>query len=147
MKKSMLIGVLAIIIVVSGLVAAVVYYNLGFRQRADVLPVAIVKVFTNVEQTDELKQGEMIDWGEVLAGSTNNKDLWINNTGAVPAVLQFNYRQDQMPWDWQNYWNYDGSPLAPNAVVHVTITLVVPENVGAGHYEWDSWITAWEYTP
>jgi hypothetical protein len=145
-KKRISLGVLAITILTIGLIGAVVYYNLGFRQRADVLPVAIIKVFTNADQTEELKQGEMIDWGEISTG-TYTQSLWINNTGSVAALIGFNYRGDQLPGDWQNYWDYDGSPLAPNDVVQVTITLVLPENVGAGHYEWDSWITAWEYTP
>jgi hypothetical protein len=146
MKKSMLIGVLAIIIVVSGLVAAVVYYNLGFRQRADILPVARIKVYTNEAQTDEVEQGENLDWGEVHSG-TNTKELWINNTGGVYALLAFNYNPQQLPGDWTETWDYNDISLAPKELRKVTITLTLPENIGAGHYEWDSGITAWEGSP
>jgi len=144
MKKSMLIGVLAIVIVVSGLVAAVVYYNLGFRQSAEVTPGAIVKVFTNANQTEELTQGEMIEWGEVHTG-TQTKSLWINNTGLVDAVLQFNCDQQQLQqWGWTETWDYNNIPLVPNELRTVIITLTLPENIGAGHFEWNAGITAWQ---
>ena len=141
MKKRILIGVLATTILVLGLVGGVVIYDLGFRQRVDILPVAIIKVFTDAEQTEELKQGEMIDWGPISTG-TYTQTLWINNTGPVDAVLGFNYRGDQLPGGWMEYWDYDNTPLVHNELRTVTITLVLPEHVGAGVYEWESSIIA-----
>jgi hypothetical protein len=143
-KKRILIGGLVIAVLAIGLVAAVVYYNLGFRQSAEVTPVAIVKVFTNAEQTDELTQGEMIAWGEVHAGE-QTKSLWINNTGPVDADLQFNYDQQQLQqWGWTETWDYNSVPLVHNELREVVITLTLPENFGAGHYEWNAGITAWQ---
>ena len=143
MKKRILFGVLATAILALGLVGAVVYYHLGFRQRADVVTGAMITVYTDSETTQEL--GQYLDWGELSTSpGTYTMDLWINNTGSVDVVLQFNYNGEQMPGDWQNYWDYDGSPLAVDDNVMVTITLELPENVGVGHYEWESWITAWD---
>jgi hypothetical protein len=142
-KKRILIGGLVITVLAIGLVAAVVYYNLGFRQSAEVTPVAIVKVFTNAEQTDELTQGEMIAWGEVHAGE-QTKSLWINNTGPAGAVLQFNVDQQQLQqWGWTETWTYDNTPLEQNELRPVTITLELPADIGAGHYEWNAGITAY----
>jgi hypothetical protein len=136
-----MIGGLATTILVLGLVGGVVIYDLGFCQRADILPVAIIKVFTDAEQTEELKQGETIDWSEVHEG-IQTKLLWINNTGPVDAVLGFNYRGDQLPGGWMEYWDYNNIPLVPNELRTVTVTLVLPEHVGAGVYEWESSIIA-----
>jgi len=143
-KKVLLLGL--VIIVAIALVGAAVWWNLGFRQGADVTPVAIVSVFQDEAQTDELEQGEMLYWGEVHSG-IQNMSLWINNTGSVNATLQFNYNGEQLPGDWQNYWDYTGDPLLVGETVMVTITLELPENVGVGHYEWDSGISATEAPP
>lgn len=140
MKKRISLGVLVIILAI-GLSVAVVWYQLNFRQRAVVQPVAIIKVFQNEGQTDELKQGETLDWGDVTTG-TYKMDLWVNNTGTVSAVLLFDYRRDQMPGDWQLEWDYDGTALAHYELRKVTLTLTLPENIGAGEYGWDSWIHA-----
>jgi len=141
-KRILLLGL--VILLAVALVGAAVWYNLGFRQRAEVSPVAMIKVFFDEAQTNELKQGEYLDWGTITYGSTYTMELWINNTGSVNAILQFNVRQDQFPGDWQNYWDYDGSTLAPKELLKVTITLVTPADIGAGHYEWESWIAATE---
>ena len=68
--------------------------------------------------------------------------LYVNNTGNVDVILGFNYRRDQLPRGWNEYWDYDCTPVVHNELRTVTITLVLPEYVGAGIYECDSWITA-----
>lgn len=148
MKKRISLGILAIIILAIGLIGAVVYYNLGFRQSAEVTPVATIAVYTDAAMTQEVEQGEMLGWGEVHSG-TQTMDLWINNTGSVYALIGFNYDQQQLQqWGWTETWDYDGvTPIAPGDHIQVTITLTLPENIGAGHYEWNAGITAWEYTP
>jgi hypothetical protein len=141
-KKRISLGILVTVLAIV-LVGAVVYYNLGFRQSAEVTPVAIVKVFTNEAQTDELTQNEMIAWGEVHAGS-QPKSLWINNTGPAGAVLQFNPDQQQLQqWGWTETWDYDNTPLEHNELRPVIITLTLPENIGVGHFEWNAGITAY----
>jgi hypothetical protein len=136
-----LIGGLAKTILVLGLVGAVVVYNLGFCQRAEIEAVTMIKVFFDQAQTQELQQGETIDWSEVHEG-IQTKSLWINNTGPVAAVLQFNYNGQQLPGGWMEYWDYDNTPLVHNELRTVTITLVLPEYVDAGVYDWESSITA-----
>jgi hypothetical protein len=140
-----LLGGLAKTILVLVLVGAVAVYNLGFCQRAEIEAVTMIKVFFDEAQTQELTQGATIDWGQVHSGN-QTKSLWINNTGSVPAVLQFNHNGQQFPMDWKNSWDYDGSPLAAGDTVKVTITLELPENIGAGEYMWDSGISATQAT-
>ena len=142
MKKRISLGVLVTTILVLGLVGAVVYYNLGFRQRADVLPEAIITVYTNEALTEELTQGEYLDWGPISSG-TNLMDLWINNTGLVDALIRFDYDHQQLPGDWTETWDYNDVPIAPNEVRKVTINFTLAQDIGAGHYEWNSWINAW----
>jgi len=143
MKKRILFGVLATTILVLGLVGAVVYYNLGFRQKADVLPEAMITVYTNEGLTEELEQGEYLDWGSISSG-TQYMELWINNTGLVNALIRFDYDHQPIPGDWTESWDYNDIALTPNEVRKVTITLTLPENIGTGHYEWNSWINAWK---
>jgi len=145
MKKKILIGVL-VAILATGLVSAVVYYHLGFRQSADVSPVAIITVYQNEALTDELQQGEMLNWGAVSSG-TQTMPLWIKNTGGVNTLIGFNYRQDQFPGDWTLSWDYDGTALVPGEVRQVTLTLELPVDIHTGHWEWDSDISAWEAPP
>ena len=143
MKKRISLGVLAITIIAIALVGAVVYYQLGFKQRADVLPEAIITVYTNEALTEELEQGEMLDWGEISTGKYT-MDLWINNTGSVDALIALqNYGGfPGGPGGWTETWDYNNVPIVPGAVVKVTITLTLPADIGAGHYEWDSGIMA-----
>jgi len=140
-KKSVLFGVLATTMLVSGLVVAVVVYNLGFRQRAEVEAVSMIRVFFDAAQTMELKQGDTLNWGKVGTGVWT-QTLYVNNTGNAPVILSFNYNPGQLPGGWANFWDYDGTALALNELRTVTITLVVPTYVGAGEYWWDSGITA-----
>jgi len=141
MKKSMLFGALATIIIVLGIAAAVVIYNLGFRQRAEIEAVSMIRVFFDEMQTDELEQGETINWGKIGSG-TWTLPLYVNNTGNGPVTLSFDYRRDQIPGDWVEYWDYNGSPLAQYETRPVTITLILPPYISAGTWEWDSWIRA-----
>ena len=136
-----MLEVLATAILVLGLVGGVVIYDLGFRQRAEIEAVTMIKVFFDQAQTQELQQGATIDWGKIGSGVWT-MTLYVNNTGNVPIILGFNYRGDQLPEGWNEYWNYDGIPLVHHELRTVTITLVVPTPVGAGAYECDSGITA-----
>ena len=134
-------GVLATTILVLGLVGGVVVYNLGFYQRAEIEAVTKIRVFFDAEQTSELKQGDTLNWG-IISSGVWTMPLYINNTGNAPVILGFNYRQDQLPGGWAQYWDYDSTPLAHHEVRIVTITLVLPQYVDAGVREWESWITA-----
>ena len=136
-----MIGGLAKTILVLGLVEAVVVYNLGFCQRAEIEAVTIIKVFFDQAQTRELQQGATFNWGKICSGVWT-LTLYVNNTGNDDVILGLNYRGDQLPGGWMEYWDYDNTPLVHNELRTVTITLVLPEHVGAGVYEWESSIIA-----
>ena len=141
MKKSILFGAIAATILGLGIVGAVVVYHFGFRQRAEVEAVSMIRIFFDEAQTNELQQGSTIDWGKIGSG-TWKLTLYVNNTGNVPVTLTFDYNRGQMPGDWIEYWDYDGTALAHFDLRIVTITLVLPTYVSAGTWEWDSWIRA-----
>jgi hypothetical protein len=143
-KKRISLGILATVLAI-GLAVAVVYYNVGFRQSAEVTPVAKITVYTDSDMTHEVEQGAMLAWGEVHSG-TQTMDLWVKNTGSVPALIQFNYDQQQLQqWQWTETWSYDGvTPINVGDNIKVTITLTLPDDIGAGHYEWNAGISAWQ---
>jgi hypothetical protein len=134
-------GDLATIILVLGLVGAVVVHDLGSKQKAEIEAVTTIRVFFDAAQTQELKQGDTISWGKIGSGVWT-LPLYVNNTENVPVILRFNYRGDQLPEGWAEYWDYNGISLAHNELRTVTITLVLPTYVSAGTYECDSCITA-----
>ncbi len=141
MKKSILFGALITIICVLGIVGAVVVYHLGFRQRAEIEAVSMIRVFYDELQTQELLPGTTFDWGSISSG-THLLTLYVNNTGNGPVTLSFDYDRGRMPGDWVEYWDYTGTPLAQYETRTVTITLILPTYISAGTWEWDSWIRA-----
>jgi hypothetical protein len=136
-----LLGGLAKTILVLGLVGSVVICNFGLKQIAEIEAVTMIRVFFDEAQTDELKQGGTFDWGEIGSGVWT-LTLYVNNTGNTPVILGFNYGGDHLPRGLAEYWDYDGTPLAQNELRTVTITLVVPQHISPGVWEWDSSITA-----
>ena len=132
---------LAKTILILGLVGSVVIYSLGLKQRAEIEAVSMIRVFFDEAQTDELKQGETLDWGKIGSGVWT-LTLYVNNTGNTPVILRFNYSRDQLPEGCAEYWDYDGTPLAHNELRTITITLVIPQYISSGVWECDSSITA-----
>ena len=124
------------------MVGAVVIYNFGFRQRFEVVSAAKIKVFLNVEGTQELQQGNYLDWGPITSTDPQQKMLYIKNVGTVDVTLAFNYDGQQIPQGWSLTWDYNGDPVAQGAAIPVTITLALPSTVGEGNYECNSWIQA-----
>ena len=144
-KRIWLLGLVILLVVV--LVGAAVWYNYGFRQGADVVTGALIAVYTDAGCTQELGQNNLISWGNVVSGP-QTKSVWVKNIGSVAVTLQFNYDGQQMPGDWTETWDYvAGTPLPAGESIEVVFTLTLPENVGAGHYEWNCGISATEYTP
>lgn len=129
------------IILVLTLMGSIAFCHFGFHHRAEVKPVAMIKVFFDQAQTQELKQGGTLNWGKISSGVWT-LTLYVNNTGSADVILKLNYRRDQLPEGLIEYWDYDGTPLAHNELRKVTITLVVPEHFDAGVYECESSITA-----
>jgi hypothetical protein len=143
-KRIWLLGLVILLVVV--LVGAAVWYNYGFRQGADVTTNAQIKVYPDSGMAQEIGQGNLFSWGAVSTGQ-NVKSVWVKNTGSVDVTLQFNYDGQQLPGDWTETWNYNGDPLTVGSNIEVVFTLTLPDNVGAGHYEWNCGIAATEYTP
>jgi hypothetical protein len=143
-KRIWLLGLVILLVVV--LVGAAVWYNYGFRQGVDVTTNAQIKVYPDSGMTQEIGQGNLFSWGAVSTGQ-NVKSVWVKNTGSVDVTLQFNYDGQQLPGDWTETWNYNGDPLTVGSNIEVVFTLTLPDNVGAGHYEWNCGIAATEYTP
>ena len=141
MKKSLLLGIVASIVVL-GLVGAAILYQFGFRQRFEVTSAAKIKVFRGPGETLELQQGNYLDWGPITTTDPQQKTLYIKNVGTANVTLQFNYNPGQIPQDWSLAWNYTGATVLVGATETVIITLTLPSTIGAGTYECDSGISA-----
>jgi ABC-type antimicrobial peptide transport system permease subunit len=141
-KKKILLGIVAAVIFV-GLVGAAIVYNFGFRQRFEVVSAAKIRIFLNVEETQELQQGQTLTWGSIENTDPQHQTLYVKNTGTANVTLQFNYNPgQQMPQDWTLSWDYDSNPVLVGETETVTMTLTLPSTIGAGTYECDSGIAA-----
>jgi hypothetical protein len=140
-KKKILLGIVAAAVLV-GLVGAVVVYNFGFHQRFEVVSAAKIRVFLGEGHTQELQQGNYLDWGQITDTDPKQKSLYIYNSGTVNAILGFGYDGQQMPQGWSLTWDYDNAPVASGATILVNMTLTMPSNIGEGTYECNSWINA-----
>jgi hypothetical protein len=140
-KKKILLG-FVVAAAVAGLVGAAIVYNLGFRMRFQVESAAKIRVFLDESQTQELQQGNYLDWGPITSTDPQLKQLWIKNVGTANVTLGFGHDNQQMPQDWSLTWDYNGAPLTPGSTIQVTMTLTLPSTVGAGTYECNAGIQA-----
>jgi len=141
MKKKILLGIVVAAVLV-GLVGAVILYQFGFRQRFEVVSAAKIRVFLNVEGTQELMRGQTLTWGPIGNTDPQLKTLYIKNTGTVNVTLQFNYNPGQIPQDWSLSWDSENIKVLTGENVTATITLTLPSTIGEGTYECDSGISA-----
>jgi type II secretory pathway pseudopilin PulG len=150
MKKSILLGVVASIAVL-GLVAAVVIYHFGFRQRFVIESTATIKVFYDAGLTNELHQGDTLNWGPITTTDAQHKTLWIENVGTVDATLQLGYDQNQPPWKdqngnptgWSLTWDAEGATVVHGgAPIQANLTLTLPSTIDAGTWDIGSEIRA-----
>ena len=92
-------------------------------------PSVTIGVYQEVECVNEVSS---IDWGEIDAGSSKNVTVYVKNLGNRPVTLSLD-TQNWSPPEAQNYmsvdWDYDGSPLNPDAVLQVQIVLTVSANI------------------
>lgn len=100
-----------------------------------------IKLYHDESLTQEYINNTTYDWAELSIGE-NTKDWWIKNVGNCPVILGLTVIS--IPSGWSLTWDYDNSPLNPGAVVHVVITLTIPENEMAGTYTWTYQISATE---
>jgi len=140
-KKKILLGIVAAAVLV-GLVGAVVVYHFGFRQRFEVVSAAKIRVFFDIEGTQELQQGQTLTWGLIESTEPQHQTLYIKNTGTVNVTLGFNYDGQTIPGDWSLSWDYGGSPVLTGENVTVTMTLTLPSTISEGQWECNSGIQA-----
>jgi len=73
-----------------------------------------------------------VDWGMLDPGSSNNVTIYLRNDGNIPINLTLS-AENWNPTNASEYisfsWNYNGTPLNPNEVLRVTLTLDVDVNI------------------
>jgi hypothetical protein len=74
-----------------------------------------------------------IDWGDLTAGSTATRQIYVINNGTIPTTLSIS-AGDWVPLIAQQYltitWNYaSGTMLQPGASQSITITINVNQYV------------------
>jgi hypothetical protein len=88
-----------------------------------------VSVYWDALCTNEVSS---VDWSVLEPGSAENKTIYIKNTGNSAATLTLE-TDTWVPTNASTYigltWNYDGQPLAPDAVVEVILTLTISEDI------------------
>ena len=140
-KKKILLGIITVALLV-GVVGAVIVYNFGFKQRFEVVSAANIRVFFDSQETQELQQGNYLDWGQITNTNPKQMTLYIKNVGTVDVTLTFNYDGQQLPQGWSETWDYTGGIVAQGATVSVTITLTLPAMISAMQGECNTWIQA-----
>jgi hypothetical protein len=148
-KKSILLGVVATTIAI-GLVAAVVIFHFGFQQHFEVVSGATLRIFYDAGLTNELQQGQTLDWGQITDSSPKTKTLYIEDVGTADATLELGYDPNQPPWNqgWSLSWDYiDGTvvvhgPHNSGHSITVILTLTLPETLNAGSWTCGSEIRA-----
>jgi len=73
-----------------------------------------------------------MSWGTLEPGGSQNVVCYIKNEGSTASTLSM-YASNWSPASAENYlalnWNYDSSPISPDAVVQVTFTLTVSSGI------------------
>jgi len=73
-----------------------------------------------------------MSWGTLEPGGSQNVVCYIKNEGSTASTLSM-YASNWSPASAENYlalnWNYDSSPISPDAVVQVTFTLTVSSDI------------------
>jgi hypothetical protein len=122
---------------VTGLAAIVKYSDSNADGFLDTTSIAenVAPPSVNVGVYQEagcINQVSSIDWGNINAGSSVNRTVYIKNLGNKPVTLQLS-TQNWSPPEASNYmsidWDYDGRSLNPNAVLQVRLTLTVHANM------------------
>lgn len=91
-------------------------------------------IYSDGECTNEVSS---VGWGELRPGDSKSVTLYVKNTGTEPLTLQLS----EGNWDpvaAADYmvlqWDYSGETVEVDAVIAVTLTLAVSENVDGVSY-------------
>ena len=127
-------------ILVSGVYAAVTSNTI--IQSSGAIKALGVRVYWDAAGTNEVTT---IDWSTLEAGASENKIIYIKNTGNAAATL-FLDTDNWNPSAASQYitldWNYGGQSISPDAVVEVVLTLTIsPDISGITDFSFDIIIT------
>ena len=80
---------------------------------------------------------EAVNWDIIWLGSSKNVTLYLRSISSVKTVLQLN-ATNWNPTNISKYmnlsWNYNGTPINPDEVILVTVTLSAPQSVRFREY-------------
>ena len=141
--------------IITGAMLVIVTYTLGLSLVSQAFPAAQtsktlsstgtietigVGVYTDFQCNTPLSS---IPWGTLEPGESQSVICYIKNEGGNPATLSL----ETSNWNPQSLattyyltlsWNYNGQPIAANAVVQITFTLSVASNIqGITNFSFD----------
>ena len=94
-----------------------------------VVTTANLGIYSNSQCTNTLSS---INWGTISPGGSKNTVIYVNNTGTVALTLSLSYGSWD-PVEAGTYitltWNYNGAQLNSGAVVPITLTLSVSQDI------------------
>lgn len=131
MENKKAIGAIALmvtIVIVFGYVSAAnnFFVNREVQQTGLVTSVDI-QVYSDVQCTQNLLS---LDWGTVDSPSTNNRIVYVKNTGTVPVTLDLS---DYPPEGYSVTWDQQDVVLDAGISIATTLTLSVPSQPQAGN--------------
>lgn len=134
------IGLIGLILGAS--VNAIAQYEASIHTTGTIAGVRC-KLYSNAALTNEMTT---IEWGVREPGSTKNVDMWVVNTGNVPATLYY-LTSNWNPSLAQTYmtlsWSYNQETIQPGNSLKVTLTLDVDETItGITNFSFDITVVA-----
>jgi hypothetical protein len=122
----------ALLVVFSSILVSAVYATVSSNtiiQSSGSVKTLGVSVYWDAACTDEVAA---INWSTLEAGSSENKAVYIKNTGNSAATL-FLDTDNWNPSTASQYitldWNYGGQSISPDAVVGAVLTLSVSSDI------------------
>lgn len=142
MEKKEALAVLAIVIVAIAVTAVTVYYTLRIRGRGVIKTIGL-EAYADEDCTQIVSE---VDWGLIGPQEVKKITLYLKNTGNIPVNMTLT-TENWTPSIAADYmtltWDYDGSPVAPDAVCRVDLILSVSCDItGVDNFAFDIVITA-----
>jgi len=136
----------AILMILSSILVSGVYATVTSNtiiQSSGAIKALGVSVYWDAASTNEVTT---IDWSTLEAGASENKMIYIKNTGNAAATL-FLDTDNWNPSAASQYitldWNYGGQSISPDAVVEVVLTLTISQDIsGITDFSLDITITS-----
>jgi hypothetical protein len=138
--------VYALVVVLSSMLVSAVYAvvsNTTVIQSSGAVKAIGVSVYWDAACTDEVTA---IEWSTLEAGASEDKTVYIKNTGNAASTL-FLDTDNWIPSTASQYlaltWDYSGQSISPDAVVEVVLTLTVSSGIsGITDFSFDIIIAA-----